>query len=346
MAAPRRWSEGAIGEEATGLRLAVTAGPRRPPGRVGRGHRVEGRVAGAHAQRAQVVTPVAVELDDLVGSRTEDVPPVARLLLDERAQSLGVDLRREDVGAAVEERRERHDRRRDVEQRTTVQVRVLGRQLLQEAHECGLLDEPGLGEERTVGTSAEGRGVEHERRSIRTGAVGPRVRPRRAQQSLVVAVVVSVVADPHRPTVGSAGATRPADVVELVVLPHDDARRGVVDDPRELVGAPTPVERTEDRAEPCARDEAFEDAVAVVSVPQDARAGFDTVVLQDGHHTVDALGKVARTEAVLAADDRERVGPEPCVLAQRVRERQVIHDDLVAPSPWTRSSRSVLASVV
>ncbi len=115
-------------------------------------------------QRRDVETTVAVHVDHLLDGRWHQERAVAALGLDDATQLFGVAARGEDVGAAHHERREREHQRRDVEHRSGVEVRVLERDVGEGRHHVPLEEARGVREQRSVGTTTERRGVDHQDR--------------------------------------------------------------------------------------------------------------------------------------------------------------------------------------
>src|SRR5581483_520711 len=144
----------------------------------------------------------------------------------------------------------------------------------------------------------------------------------------VVVVAVRVVAEPDAVAGGRGRVTRrPHGVADLLVLPHDDARRRVVDDERELVDGLAPVRGAEDGTELGGGEQRLEDAPRVLPEPQHTIAGADTgAVVQGVGEPVDAVVELRPRQAHVAVDDRGPQRVAAPVLAQDVAERDRVQD--------------------
>ena len=114
------------GQHAHDLGLPVPAGMPGPRARVEGDHLVPFRLPAKRPEALEVVAVVLVGLEDLLDRRPDDEGAGAALRLDEPAELFGVDAACEHVRAGGDERGQRGHERRDVEQRSAVQVHVVG----------------------------------------------------------------------------------------------------------------------------------------------------------------------------------------------------------------------------
>ena len=117
--------------------------------------------------------------------------------------------------------------------------------------------------------------------------------------------------------------TRLADgVADLLLLPDDDGGIDVLQHEGQLLCRLAPVDGTEHAARLGRGQQTFEDAVAVLTQPQDAVAGTETGAGQGVGQPVDAVVHLRVGEAGVLADQRGVKGIAAPVLAQHVAQGQ------------------------
>ncbi len=283
--------------------------------------RVELGVTALAAERRKVELSVGVRVDDRVDHRPDDEPARDAVRRDRTAEVFAVRAPDEHVRAAHDERRQVGHERPDVEQRAGVEEHVRGVDARPRRHEQALRDQRTGRQHRRVRSAVESCGVDEQERCVR-GRVRVGIgAAARSDELLVLAGprALGVVADPEGFVPGTRPA-RPHRRPDLLLLPHDDRRREIVDDERELVGLLAPVRRTEHRPDLAAGEQQLLDAERVLPQPQHAVARSEAGRAQRVRGAMDARRRGLPVQRQVTVRERGRVGPGAGVTAQHIGE--------------------------
>ena len=241
-----------------------------------------------------------------------------------RQISSGVRPPDEHVGAAVVVGGARRGERRDVEQRTGVEEHRRVADVLHPAEDEILEQQRGVRQHGRLRGAGERRGVHREQAAARVDValVGWLAG---GEDGFVPIGGVGVVTDPA--SVVGRSVPRLADrVADLLLLPHDDARREVLDDEAQLCRALAPVGRAQHRADPSARQQQLEHAEGVLPEPQHPLAVDDALRDEDAGHAVDARVELGVAQRDVTVDHGDLMRSAAGVLAQQ----RVVRQDLAA----------------